>query len=87
VLAFVVIRTRLLSSLLYNPSGKNGAGARFKGILTVVPGCLMNELFDDKLSMKGGLVHESPIYVFNNPGYVGFWACVDGIVIMGSDYR
>ena len=44
----------------------------FKGILTVVPGCLMNELFDDKLSMKGGLVHESPIYVFNNPGYVGF---------------
>ena len=59
----------------------------FKGILTVVPGCLMNELFDDKLSMKGGLVHESPIYVFDNPGYVGFWACVDGIVIMGSDYR
>ena len=29
VLAFVVICTRLLSSLLYNPSGKNGAGARF----------------------------------------------------------
>ena len=69
---FVVIRTRLLSSLLYNPSGKNGAGARFKGILTVVPGWLMNELFDDKLSMKGGLAHESSIYVFNNPGYVGF---------------
>ena len=45
VLVFVVIRTRLLSSLLYNPSGKNGAGARFKGILTVVPGWLMNELF------------------------------------------